>query len=78
MVVFISNTVPEQASGEDGVTGPALFVGGAVLTNTVAVPDPVPPVGHVVFPMELTVYTCVPDTVGVTLTFTGLPDVVAV
>lgn len=37
-----SNTVPEHASGEEEVTGPALFVGGAVLTNTVAVPDEVP------------------------------------
>jgi hypothetical protein len=77
-VVVTSNTVPEHASGEEGVTGPALFVGGAVLTNTVAVPDPVPPVGQVLFPMEVTVYVCVPDTVGVTLTLTGLLEVVAV
>jgi len=55
VVVVTSNTVPEQASGEDGVTGPALFVGGAVLTNTVAVPDPVPPVGQPAFPTAVTV-----------------------
>ena len=55
VVVFTSNTVPEQASCEEGVTGPALFVGGAVLTNTVAVPDEVPPEGQLVFPTEVTV-----------------------
>ena len=55
VVVLISNTVPEHASGAEGVTGPALLVGGAVLTNTVAVPDPVPPLGHDVFPTAVIV-----------------------
>ena len=54
-MVVTSNTVPEQASGEEGVTGPALFVGGAVLTNTVADPVEVPPAGQVVFPTAVTV-----------------------
>jgi hypothetical protein len=50
----INDTVPLQASaGPFGV--PTLLVGGAVLTNTVAVPDPVPPEGQVLFPTAVIV-----------------------
>ena len=50
----ISDTVPLHASaGPVGV--PTLLVGGAVLTNTAAVPVEVPPVGQAVFPTAVTV-----------------------
>jgi hypothetical protein len=52
--VVMSDTVPLQASV--GVTGaPALLIGGAVLTYTVADPVEVPPEGQEVLPIEVTV-----------------------
>ena len=54
VLTVIRETVPEHASsGPAGV--PTLLVGGAVLTNTVAVPLDVPPVGQAVFPTAVTV-----------------------
>jgi len=54
LFVVTNDTVPLQASaGPVGV--PTLLVGGAVLTYTVAVPEPVPPVGQVEFPTAVTV-----------------------
>jgi hypothetical protein len=53
--VVMKYTLPEHAYvlGETGC--PAEEAGGAVLTYTVAVPDPVPPVGQDVFPTVVTV-----------------------
>ena len=73
----ISITVFAHASAAPAGTGPDEG-GGTVLTFTVAEPDPVPPVGHVVFPVEVIVYVCVPVAMGVTFKLRGLLDVLPV
>ena len=54
-LAVISCTVPEQASNDCGTGCPAEVVGGAVLTYTVAVPEPVPPVGQDALPTDVIV-----------------------